>query len=224
MTGLDILRGGLVVSCQPVDHGPMDRPDIVAAMAAAAVAGGAAAVRIEGVANLIAVRAAVSVPIIGLVKRDLTDSAVRITPFVADVRALARAGADVIAYDATDRPRPDSRAALVAAIRGAGVLAMADCSTLADGEGALDDGAAILGTTLSGYTAETAGRADGVDCDLIRAFRGLGAFVMAEGRLNTPDLAAMAMTAGADAVTVGTALTRLEHVTGWFVTALKAPR
>ncbi|WP_193143296.1 putative N-acetylmannosamine-6-phosphate 2-epimerase [Meridianimarinicoccus sp. MJW13] len=216
MTLLDTLRGGLVVSCQPVDDGPMDHPDIVAAMAAAAVAGGADGLRIEGVENLAAVRPRVSVPIIGILKRDLDDSPVRITPYLADVRALAEAGADIIAYDATDRPRPESTAAILAAIHAAGALAMADCSTLADGRRALSEGAAILGTTLSGYTDETAGRTEGLDTVLIGAFRDLGGFVMAEGRANTPALAAQAMAAGADAVTVGTALTRLEHVTGWF--------
>ena len=49
MTALARLRGGLVASCQPVDGGPMDHPAIVAAMAQAAVAGGAAGLRIEGV-------------------------------------------------------------------------------------------------------------------------------------------------------------------------------
>ncbi len=39
------MDGGLVASCQPVDDGPMDDPEIVAAMAAAAAAGCAKAVR-----------------------------------------------------------------------------------------------------------------------------------------------------------------------------------
>ena len=73
------LQQGFVASCQPVDDGPMDSPEIVAAMAKAAVAGGAAGLRIEGIDNLKAVRAAVSVPIIGIVKRDLAGSEVRIT-------------------------------------------------------------------------------------------------------------------------------------------------
>jgi N-acylglucosamine-6-phosphate 2-epimerase len=226
-TKVDVLqriRGGLVASCQPVDNGPMDRPDIVAAMAQAAVAGGAAALRIEGVDNLKAVRPRVTVPIIGIVKSDLDDMPVRITVRIAEALALAEAGADIIAYDATNRPRPDSREAVLAAIIGAGRLAMADSSTLEDGRIALDGGAAILGTTMSGYTAETAGRNDGPDFDLIRAFKALGGFVMAEGRINTPDLATRAMQAGADAVTVGSALTRLEHVTAWFADAVRGAR
>ncbi|MEZ5864728.1 MAG: putative N-acetylmannosamine-6-phosphate 2-epimerase [Geminicoccaceae bacterium] len=221
---LDSLRGGLVVSCQPVDGGPLDRPEIIAAMAEAAVAGGAAGIRVEGVDNLEAVRPRVAVPIIGIVKRDLEASSVRITPLVADALGLIAAGADIVAYDATDRPRPDPAGEIIEAIRKGGALAMADCATAADGRRALAAGAAIIGTTLSGYTAETAGRGEGVDLELIGVFRELGGFVMAEGRINTPALAASASLAGADAVTIGTALTRLELVTGWFEAAVAAPQ
>lgn len=221
---LSKLQGGLVVSCQPVTDGPMDRPEIVAALACAAIAGGAACVRIEGVANLRATRAVVQAPIIGLIKRDLSDSAVRITPFVQDVADLVAAGADVVAVDATARGRPVALPDLMQAIHGAGVLGMADCATLQDGQTARALGFAILGTTLSGYTAETAGGGNLPDLELVRVFRGLGGFVMAEGRFNTPEQAALAMRAGADAVTVGTALTRLEHVTGWFAAAVAQAR
>ena len=90
-------NGGLIVSCQPVPDSPLDKPEIVAAMALAAEQAGAVAIRIEGVANLQATRAVVSVPIIGIVKRDLEDSPVRITAYIEDVDALAQAGADIIA-------------------------------------------------------------------------------------------------------------------------------
>ncbi|MBA4489822.1 putative N-acetylmannosamine-6-phosphate 2-epimerase [Paracoccus sp. S1E-3] len=224
MNVLERLRGGLVVSCQPVDGGPMDRPEIVAAMAQAAVAGGAAALRIEGVENLRATRPVVEVPIIGIVKRDLPDSPVRITPTIADAQALIAAGADIVAYDGTARPRPDDRDAILAAIRAGGVLAMTDCAEPDDGRAALSGGAAIIGTTLSGYTAETATDDDAPDLALIGRFQALGGFVMAEGRFNTPELARQAILAGADAVTVGSALTRLEVVTGWFADAIRRPR
>lgn len=224
---LATLKAGLVASCQPVDAGPMDDPRIVAAMAQAAVAGGAAGLRIEGIANLRATRPHVAVPIIGIVKRDLPDSPVRITVTRDDVAALIDAGADIVAYDATPRPRSDPRDDILQAILARGALAMADCATLDDARHALAGGAAIIGTTLSGYTAETAGRGgDGPDLDLVRAFRALGpdAFVMAEGRFNTPADAAAAIRAGADCVTVGSALTRLEIVTGWFADAVRGAR
>ena len=89
-------NGGLIVSCQPVPDSPLDKPEIVAAMALAAEQAGAVAIRIEGVANLQATRAVVSVPIIGIVKRDLEDSPVRITAYIEDVDALAQAGADSV--------------------------------------------------------------------------------------------------------------------------------
>ena len=114
---LDQLRGGLVVSCQPVPNGPLDHPEMTAAFARAALDGGGIGLRIEGVANLRAVRKVTSAPIIGLMKVDSPDTPIRITPTVADVRALIAEGADIIAFDATDRPRPEPVEALIEAIR-----------------------------------------------------------------------------------------------------------
>lgn len=219
---LDRLCGGLIASCQPVDGGPMDRPDIVTAMAQAAIDGGAVGVRIEGVNNVRAVRGVVDAPIIGIVKTDDTATPVRITVCVDDVKALIEAGADIVAYDATDRPRPDDRDKVLAAILAGGALAMADCANPADGTYALTNGAAIIGTTLSGYTQDTMRADSSPDFDLIRSIASMGGFVMAEGRFDTPELAAKAIAAGADAVTVGSVLTRLEVVTGRFASAVDA--
>lgn len=221
MTIPEALRNGLVVSCQPVDNGPMDDPAITAAFAKAAEAGGASGLRIEGIANLAAVRPVTELPIIGIIKRDLPDSPVRITPFAEDVRALAEHGADIIAYDATDRARPISTAEIVGEIHAAGKLAMADCATINDAETALAEGAEIIGTTLSGYAYDIAPEGAGPDFALVTAFRKLGGFVMAEGRFISPELAGLAMQAGADCVTVGSAVTRVEHITGWFSDAVK---
>ena len=143
--------GGLIVSCQPVPGSPLDKPDIVAAMALAAEQAGAVALRIEGIENLRATHARVSVPIIGIIKRDLPDSPVRITPFLADVDALAGAGASIIAFDGTQRERPVAVAELLARIHQHHLLAMADCSSVQDGLDCHRLGADIIGTTLSGY-------------------------------------------------------------------------
>lgn len=217
---LELLRGGLIVSCQPVPGGPLDRPEITAAMARAVLDGGACGLRIEGVANLVAVRAITAAPIIGLIKTDLPDSAVRITPTLADVHALLGAGADIVAFDATDRARPEPLGHIVAAIRAAGRLAMADCASPADGQMARNLGVEILGSTMSGYLGETV--PEGPDIALVGALAGLGGFVVAEGRYHSPALAAQAMAAGADAVVAGSAITRPEHVTRWFVDAITA--
>lgn len=217
---LNALQNGLVVSCQPVDEGPMDEPAIVAAMARAAVAGGAAGLRIEGVENLRAVRPLVDVPIIGIVKTTTEDTPVRITVSLENVRDLIAAGADIIAYDATDRPRPDSTLLVAQAIVDSGATAMADCSSSSDATRAIEMGAQIIGTTLSGYTNDTTTGDSGPDLSLIRDFAKLGVFVMAEGRISTPEDARRALASGANSVTVGTSLTRLEIMTRRFAKAV----
>jgi len=215
---LSRLAGSLIVSCQPVPHGPLDRAEIVVAFALAALSSGAAGVRIESRAYVAAVRAATAAPIIGLIKRDLPDSPVRITPHLADVEALAAAGADIVAFDATQRLRPVAAAELSAAAHRLGKLAMADVSNLAEARDAFAFGADIVGTTLSGYTGGA--EPEGPDFDLVSAAARLRGRVIAEGRLHVPSQAAEAMRRGAFAVVVGSAITRPEHVTRWFADAV----
>ena len=219
---LSELKNALVVSCQPVPGSPMDRQDIIVAMAGAAVAAGARGLRIEGVDNVRAVTAAIrDVPVIGIVKRDLDDSPVRITPYLQDVHALIDAGAAVIAFDGTDRRRPVAVAELLAATHAAGCLAMADCSTLEDGLACMRLGCDLIGSTLSGYTDETADLPqDRPNLELIKQLSAAGALVVAEGRIRTAAEAAAALRAGAYCVTVGSAITRIEHITEWYVGAM----
>ncbi len=217
---LSKLAGQLIVSCQPVPDGPMDRPDIVAAFAEAALVGGAKGVRIEGVDNVAAVRRVTNAPLIGLIKTDLENSPVRITPYVHQVHLLVAAGADIVAFDATQRQRPEPLADLIAAIHALGAVAMADCATQADAQIAHQLGAEILATTMAGYTGDAV--PVGPDLELVTALARIGKFVVAEGRYHTPAQAAAAIAAGASAVVVGSAITRVEHVTSWFVDALTA--
>lgn len=215
---LDGLRGKLIVSCQPVPGGPMDRPGLVAALALAALAGGAAGLRIEGLANVAAVRAATDAPMIGLIKRDLPGTGVRITPSLEDVDALVDAGVPIVAVDATDRPRPVPAAALIRRVRERGALAMADCATLAEARAARRVGAAIVASTLSGHVGGPVPAEP--DYDLVAGLARLSAFAIAEGRYHHPEQAARARALGADAVVVGSAITRPELVTGWFARAM----
>lgn len=212
-------QGGLIVSCQPVPNSPMDRPEIVTAMAQAAVSAGAVAIRIEGITNLKAVRPHISVPIIGIVKRDLEDSPVRITPYLSDIDALAEAGADIIAFDATFRSRPVEIDDLLARIRHHGLLAMADSSTVEEGLECQQKGVEFIGTTLSGYTGGEI--PDEPDLTMVFELSNAGCRVIAEGRYNSPALAAKAIEQGAWAVTVGSAITRIEHICQWFSQAVK---
>ena len=218
---LQQLARSLIVSCQPVVNGPLDETDIVVRFAQAALAGGATGLRIEGQANVTAVRAATNVPIIGLIKRDLVNTPVRITPYIEDVKNLAAAGADIIAFDATNCPHPVAPAELCAAIHYAGKLAMADLSTLSEAQAAVEYGADLLGSTLAGYTGGPV--PEEPDIGLIQQLTRLDKPVIAEGRIKTPLHAQHALQAGAFAVVVGSAITRPEHITSWFVDALKAP-
>ncbi|MBP2169716.1 N-acylglucosamine-6-phosphate 2-epimerase [Erwinia toletana] len=210
---------GLIVSCQPVAGSPMDNPQLVAAMAAAAVQGGAVALRIEGIDNLRAVRQVTDVPVIGIIKRDLPDTPIRITPWLSDIDQLSAAGADIIAFDATWRARPCSVKALYQRVRDNQRLTMADCATFDEGIAAQQMGIDFIGTTLSGYTG---GEIPALpDIALVSDLAQAGACVIAEGRYNAPDLAAAAISAGALAVTVGSAITRIEHICGWFTAAIQ---
>ncbi|UZV74030.1 N-acetylmannosamine-6-phosphate 2-epimerase [Pasteurella multocida] len=219
---LEQIKYGLIASCQPVDNGPMDSPEIVAAMAQASVIGGAAGLRIEGIENLKATRNVVNVPIIGIVKRDLPDSPVRISPFLQDIEELAAAGADIIAFDGTDRVRPTTREAIIKRIKELGCLAMADCSNFEEGMYCHNLGVEIIGSTMSGYTGGEIPAEP--DYQLVKDLNAAGYRVMAEGRYNTPELAKTAIEIGAYSVTVGSALTRLEHIVSWFADAVKSAK
>ncbi|HHT7856805.1 N-acetylmannosamine-6-phosphate 2-epimerase [Pasteurella multocida] len=219
---LEQIKYGLIASCQPVDNGPMDSPEIVAAMAQASVIGGAAGLRIEGIENLKATRKVVNVPIIGIVKRDLPDSPVRISPFLQDIEELAAAGADIIAFDGTDRFRPTTREAIIKRIKELGCLAMADCSNFEEGMYCHNLGVEIIGSTMSGYTGGEIPAEP--DYQLVKDLNAAGCRVMAEGRYNTPELAKTAIEIGAYSVTVGSALTRLEHIVSWFADAVKSAK
>ncbi|MFP4685895.1 N-acetylmannosamine-6-phosphate 2-epimerase [Pasteurella multocida] len=219
---LEQIKYGLIASCQPVDNGPMDSPEIVAAMAQASVIGGAAGLRIEGIENLKATRNVVNVPIIGIVKRDLPDSPVRISPFLQDIEELAAAGADIIAFDGTDRVRPTTREAIIKRIKELGCLAMADCSNFEEGMYCHNLGVEIIGSTMSGYTGGEIPAEP--DYQLVKDLNAAGCRVMAEGRYNTPELAKTAIEIGAYSVTVGSALTSLEHIVSWFADAVKSAK
>lgn len=218
MMRLANLENTLIVSCQPVPGGPMDDARSVVGFALAALAGGAKGLRIESLDYVRAVRAATDAPIIGIIKEDRSDTAVRITPTVEQAAALCDAGTDIVAVDATRRPRPVSVRDLIATIKRHGKLAMADCSDIDEAREALAAGADLVGSTMSGYTGGPIPH--GPDYALLTAMRALTPYVVAEGRVHAPAQAAEALRSGAFCVVVGSALTRTEHATAWFRAAM----
>lgn len=205
------LRGGLIVSVQAWKGSALDDPAVIAALARAAQDNGAVAVRVAGEAHLRAVRRRVDVPIVGLIKREYDGFAPYITPTDAEVAAVAAAGAEIVAFDATGRKRPGDAtvAALIDAIAAAGCIAMADCATAADAERAAALGAPVVATTLCGYTPETAGQSLPA-LEMVRELSALDAFVVCEGGVTAPGEVRAALDAGADAVVVGTAITNVD--------------
>ncbi|MDA8437542.1 MAG: N-acetylmannosamine-6-phosphate 2-epimerase [Propionibacterium sp.] len=219
------LRGQLIVSCQAYPNEPLRDPRVMMLFAQAAIDGGAAAVRTQGLDDIKLIHENVQAPQIGLLK--VGNDPVFITPTLDDALAVARAGADVVALDGTRRPRPDGRtlAETVAALRTeTNVLVMADCGSLDDARTAEDAGVDILGTTLAGYTGERP-KTNGPDLDLIAQIAStLATPLFAEGRIHTPAQAAAALNAGAFSVVVGTAITHPTTITSWFVAALTSAR
>lgn len=220
---VESLAGRLIVSVQAYPGEPMRDPRTMAQVAASAARGGAAAVRVQGIADIHAARSAVEVPVIGLWKDGDTD--VYITPTYQHAYAVALAGAHVVALDGTRRPRPDGLTLAQTIDRlhhDTHALVMADCGSLDDALAASAAGADLVGTTLAGYTGERP-KTNGPDLELLEAMSqaDIDVPIIAEGRIHTPPQASAAIAAGAHAVVVGTAITHPTTITSWFVNAVE---
>jgi len=224
MKTLDVLRGGLVVSCQAYPGEPMLDPNTMTQVAQAAVAGGAAGIRAKGLDDLRSMRPVIDVPIIGLVK--IGGAEVFITPSLTDCLAVAETGCEIVALDGTRRARPDglSLADTITQLKQAypDVLVMADCGSADDAAAAQDAGADILGTTLAGYTGERP-KTPGPDWECVDQMVAIARLpVFVEGRIHTAAQAAEAIRRGAWSVVVGTAITHPTTLTRWFVEQVHA--
>ena len=214
-------KGGLVVSCQARANNPLHGPDFMAAMARAAEQGGAVAIRANGGADIAAIRRVTTLPLIGLVKRWRDGESVYITPDEDSAREAVEAGADIVALDATSRPRQGpSPEALIGFIKNElGRPVLADIATEEEAEMAVAAGADHVATTLSGY-ADGSPPGPGPDIDLVRRLAArLPVPVLAEGRYRTPDEVRAAFEAGAHAVVVGTAITNPHEIARRFAAA-----
>ena len=220
------LKGKLIVSVQAYPGEPLRTPEFMAAMARACELGGAAAIRCQGLSDIAAIKGRVEIPVLGLWKEG--HEGVYITPTLRHALACVWAGADIVAIDATDRPRPDGRtfAETVAALREqVDTLVMADCATIEDIRNAVACGCDIASTTLShGKAAIDTTLDDGPDIALLaQATSEFPDFpVICEGHVHTPADARKAMDAGAWAVVAGTGITHPTSITSWFKAAVEA--
>ena len=214
-------RGKLLVSCQAPAGSALADSSVIARIAAAVVAAGAAGIRAEAPANIASIRKAVTVPIIGISKEVHNGGAVLITPSLESARALVCAGASMIAVECTSRGQRSGALDRVAAIRRElGVPVLADIATLSEAEAAEAAGADFILTTMRGYTPETEDIHD-FDPAFVREVSGhVGVPVIAEGRIATPSQARDAFEAGAHAIIIGSAITRPDLITRKFIFAI----
>jgi N-acylglucosamine-6-phosphate 2-epimerase len=217
-------RGGLIVSCQAAAGSPLARPEIIAALALTAELNGAVGVRIDGPANVAAVRRVISIPILGIEKVIYGGFDVYITPTFAAAARVVRSGADLVALDGTLRPRPQGETLpkIIRRVREElQTPVVADVATEAEGLAAGEEyGADFISTTLSGYTAETRDKS-GPDFELVERLskRLAHAPVICEGRVRDPEDVRRAFDCGAFAVCVGTAITGVDWLVRQYVAA-----
>lgn len=220
---IESVRGGLIVSCQAPEGTPLHGSHIMAAMARAAEMGGAVGIRADGPSDIRAIKKAVKLPVFGIYKIYYPDCEPYITPTLRAAEEIVQAGTDIVALDATFRPRLKGLTAadLISQVKALGVPVMADISTFEEGVAAAEAGADLVSTTMSGYTPYSP-KQEGPDFALVEALaRAVKIPVITEGRVWTPEEARKALDLGAHAIVVGTAITRPWVVTERFVKALR---
>ena len=224
MKVLDNLKGGLIVSCQGLDNEPMHSSFIMGRFALAAHEGGAVGIRANTTSDIHEIKNNVSLPIIGIIKRDYSDSEIYITPTMKEIDELMTEGVDIIALDATlrDRPNGEKLEEIVKKVREKyNVLLMADISTFEEAQNAEKLGFDLIGTTLRGYTPYTKGTKL-PDFDFIKKLSSeLKTPIVAEGGINYPEELKKVFDNGAFTAVVGGAITRPQNITKRFVSAIK---
>ena len=218
--------GGIVISCQAYEGTPLYGSDNMKRMAECAAIGGANGIRACWPQDIKAIKSAVDLPVIGINKKmgggdPLTT--VFITPTFESAAEVIEAGADVLALDCTIRPSRgvDELYELLFKINKyyPEIPVMADLATLDEALNAEKTGFVdIISSTLSGYTAQSDTPSDGPDIGIIKSFKqNLSTPVNGEGRIWELDDLNRVIEAGADMVTIGTAVTRPQLIAERFV-------
>lgn len=221
---MDKIRGGLIVSCQALEDEPLHSSFIMGRMAYAAELGGAVGIRANSVEDIREIRKNTNLPIIGIIKKIYPGCKAKITPTIAEVDALVETGVEIIAIDASTRPRPDGRsiAETFPEIRAKypNQMFMADCATFEEAERAQRLGFDFIGTTLNGYTDDTKHMPPPNFDFMGRLAKELDTPVIAEGGIFSPEQLRQAMDQGVLSCVVGSAITRPMKITQHYVKAL----
>ncbi len=224
---LEQIKGGLIVSCQALEHEPLYTKEggVMPLMAKAAAQSGAVGIRANTVRDITQIKEAVELPVIGIIKKDYEGTPMYITVTMKEVDELVGCGVDILAVQGTSALRPDGSTAaqFIKEIRKKypKQLIMADCATVEEGISCAQAGADFVGTTMRGYTPETQG-CDDIDYDFIHELcERCPARIIAEGHIHDPQQAKKALEAGAFALVVGGAITRPAEITARFVAAIQ---
>ena len=220
---LDQIKGKLVISCQALPGEPLHSPMIMGRMALAAKNAGAAGIRAQGVPDIIEIKQVTGLPVIGIIKRNYPDSEVFITATKKEVQELLATDCEMIALDATIRPRPNGELLqdLLDQIHAANRLAMADCSTVEEAKIAEEIGFDCVSTTLAGYTSYST-QTSGPDVELVKQLvKDCQIPVIAEGKIHTPEQLKEIMNLGVYSAVVGGAITRPQEIAQRFIAKLE---
>ncbi len=217
------IKNKVIVSVQAMPSEPLYREECMIAMMQSVVKGGAAALRVAGVRDVINAKKLFNIPVIGITKPEVIPpnwrEIVYITPTIKDAKDLIQAGADIVALDGTSRPRGENNLKqIIKFIKINKKIVMADVSTLQEGINARLLGADIISTTLSGYTLESPENTDEPDFDLLKGLvEAVDCPVILEGRIWTPEQVDKAFEIGAHSVVIGSAITRPQLITKRFI-------
>ncbi|MBI5972907.1 N-acetylmannosamine-6-phosphate 2-epimerase [Staphylococcus caledonicus] len=227
MESVDMLPQGLIVSCQALEDEPLHSSFIMSKIALAAYQGGAVGIRANSKEDILAIREEVSLPVIGIVKRNYDNSNVFITATSKEVDELIESGCEVIALDATTQTRPqESLEGLVKYIRekAPNVEIMADISTVEEAIQADNLNFDYIGTTLRGYTSYTKGHIlYENDFEFLKEIlQKVNAKVIAEGNVITPEMFKQVSDLGVHCTVVGGAITRPKQITERFIEAIQS--
>lgn len=223
---LESIKGSVIVSCQALPGEPLycEEMSLMPFMAKAAQQAGAKCIRTSSVRDVIGIKEATGLPVIGLIKRNYPGFESYITTTMTEIDELVAAGSDIIALDCTFSKRGDGKTVneFIAEIREKypDIVLMADISTFEEGVNAFKCGVNLVGTTMSGYTAQSE-KTEGPNYALVEQLvKELPIPVIAEGRVHYPDQAKKMLELGAHAVVVGGAITRPLEIAQRFFKAI----